>query len=540
MKRSVLLLPLLVCALPAGRASQIGDAGHFIAQFPPDIFVNNPEGRPFTVTVHPYIWPIRQFIGECRFEVTGPEDQKAVSAGGRVTEGPLVLRVEATGKGVYRLRGRLSGYGLCWVECDLDQMVAHCGDIGPVVEAQPGYRPLMLHAIVPRRWYFYVPQGVESFEVQQVIGTWQSHREDHGIVVMSPRGQRVAALYGGLSVKSDRPKKPRFISRTIETDAGTTGRFWSIWATGGDSHCYTDMRIVLKGVPPYVAPTPEQWFDPTTGKAPPKLVYDTSQIRMIDSKAEPDPKTGRRPSTDRYLWAPAPFLGDEDFNGFRGPATVYLQNPDNREIEFGAGSYLVPGEGQMPVQYIVTDPEGNRVLSESRTFVHQGRYSVRIPPRGGGVYRMDVEAHTWYAWSEPAVPMVVEGKRSARGHTFALQLSIARHWFFMVPEGARQFGVSVEVVDPDHVLLLEIHAPDRLMQPLHVRGGRPQKVTIEVPPRLDGKIWFLRTEVGSPTRFVSENADRPRHVRIDTDLTLFGVPGYLAPTWGQWFDPTRR
>ncbi len=120
-----------------------------------------------------------------------------------------------------------------------------------------------------------------------------------------------------------------------------------------------------------------------------------------------------------------------------------------------------------------------------------------------------------------------------------MQIGIARHWFFMVPQNVKRFTVSAKVADPNHVLLLEVHAPDRLMQPLYVRGGKPQKVTIETPLALRGKIWFIRTDVGSPTRFVSNNPKYPRHVRIDADISLRGVPGYLAPSWGQWFNPKK-
>jgi hypothetical protein len=64
-------------------------------------------------------------------------------------------------------------------------------------------------------------------------------------------------------------------------------------------------------------------------------------------------------------------------------------------------------------------------------------------------------------------------------------------------------------------------------------------VQVVVPAGLDDRIWFLRTDIASSTRFPSGVGD-PQQVRITVDLDLLGVPGYLSPTWEQWFDPRRR
>ena len=84
---------------------------------------------------------------------------------------------------------------------------------------------------------------------------------------------------------------------------------------------------------------------------------------------------------------------------------------------------------------------------------------------------------------------------------------------------------------------MEVHAPDRLIDVFCVRGGRPADEAIDVTDGLDGKIWFLRLEVGSATRFISDDPRNPKHVRMNVDLELRGVPGYLAPTREQWFQP---
>ena len=522
---------------PAAAGSAIGDAGHFVAQFQPRILVNNPDGLAFSVTVHRYIWPVAQFNARFRCQLAAPGGAVVDEARLPKDQGKLTLRAAAGARGVYEVRVRPSGYGLCWIECSLDQMVARCPDIGPLPERAPGYEVLMLHAMAPRRWYFYVPPNVESFHVKTAIGAWMTPREDYGVQVVSPRGQRVAALYGGLSPQAERPKgKSVIVSCAVEADPGTRGRFWSLWVTGGDSHNYSDFRIILDGVPPYVAPTPEQWFNPETGKAPQRLAYDQSQIRLPRHRAKGSKPAADEKASDYYNWAPAPYLGDEDYNGIRGKATVLLRHPEDRPLEFGDGTYLAADKAGMPIRYVLTDPAGKTVFSTKRQFIHGRDYSVQLPQPGAGVYRMLVDAATWFAWSVPAVPMLLEGRKATLGRRFSLQIAAPRHWYFKVPAGTRRFSVNAAVAHREHVLSLEVHAPDRLIQPAFVRGGKAAALQIEVPRGLDDRIWFLRLAVGSPTRFVSEDPANPTHVRIDADIALAGVPGYLAPTWGQWFE----
>jgi hypothetical protein len=159
------------------------------------------------------------------------------------------------------------------------------------------------------------------------------------------------------------------------------------------------------------------------------------------------------------------------------------------------------------------------------------------------VYRIYMDASEYFPWTQPTTPIVWAGKPMPDGSAvFPMQIGIARHWFFKVPKGSKTFSVGVTVADPAHVLLAEVHAPDRMADVLYVRGGgKKQGVEVDVPAGLDDKIWFVRTEVGSATRFVSEapNSSSSR-VRITADLELRGVPGYLAPTWEQWFEPTAK
>jgi hypothetical protein len=155
------------------------------------------------------------------------------------------------------------------------------------------------------------------------------------------------------------------------------------------------------------------------------------------------------------------------------------------------------------------------------------------------VYRVDGDAPRWFPWTHPAPPIVIQGRPADDGGArFALETGIARHWYFMAPPGTKQFKVAVTVRDPLHVLRVEVHAPDRLQEELAVRGGARREIVVPVEPQLAGRIWFIRTEIGSATRFVSGKGS-PTQVNIEADLDLYGVPGYLAPTWEQWFDPEK-
>jgi hypothetical protein len=519
---------------PERARGAIGDAGHYFVHTP-DLYVNDPRGEAFTVTVHRQVWPADWAnTGDYQASVWGPDGKEVATGTIPSGQAQVALRVPAGAKGVYRITVKPAGYGLTWVECSLGQLVAACGPWDGDPEAkgvhERFYKNFNVHAMAPRRWYFHVPAGTKTFEVGTRILPFTSHREDYGFFVMSPRGQRVAAFFGGRSLRTELPPTGELRAQTIEVDEGCAGRFWSLWVVNGDSHSFSDSPLLLRGVPPYLAPTPEQWFDPATGQAPPKLVYDESPVRLREKPGEP--------SKDKYLWTPAPFLGDEDYNGWRGPQTLYLLNPENRAIDFGIGCYIADGQARFPVHYRVIGPGGGVALDRDDTFGHGVSSRVAIPPRGKGVYRVEVTAARWFPWTEPAPPTVIAGKPVPGGARFELETGLARHWFFQVPSGTRDFAVAVSVKDPDHVLHVEVHAPDRLLEVREVRGGAEARLPVTVPAGLDGKIWFLRTDIGSATRYPS-GPGNPRHVRIEADIDLLGVPGYLAPTWEQWFDPRK-
>ena len=539
------VIACFVAAMPfaslARAESRIGDAGHFL-QFGSDVLASNPDGRAFTVTVHRHVWPADWGNGDEKHgvytvNIFAPDGTRVVE--GKIPSGQAkgVFEVPAGAKGVYKINWKNGGYGLTWVESSLDRMVAACGpwDMKGADGKENPYECFFLHVMAPRRWYFFVPKGVKTFEVKHTVMPFQSHREDYGFLVMNPRGQRVAAFYGGkpLEWETKRPNTPIPIVQTIETDEGTTGRFWSIWATGGDSHNFSDLNIMLNGVPAYFAPTPEQWFDPATGKAPEPEIYDESWVRVHDQKDA----SGKPISRDHYLLSPVTFLGDEDYNGWRGPQTIYMGNPENREIGLGVVTYVADNSARFPVKYRILAPNGKVAVEAVGEYGHHKSHRLTIPAAGAGVYKLDIDAARWFPWMEPTTPVVLAGKPiEGAGTRFEIETGIARHWFFKVPKGTKTFRVAATVKDPKHVLKLEVHAPDRIADEMYVRGGPRKEVSIEVPSGLDDKIWFVRVEVGSATEFWSDTG-KPRQLSIEADIDLFDVPGFIAPTWEQWFDP---
>ena len=72
-----------------------------------------------------------------------------------------------------------------------------------------------------------------------------------------------------------------------------------------------------------------------------------------------------------------------------------------------------------------------------------------------------------------------------------------------------------------------------------IYGNKGNQV-IQVPEGLDGKIWHFRTDMGSGTKLpISHDPQKNRFPALYLTLETKGVPGYLAPTWEQWFDPEK-
>lgn len=88
--------------------------------------------------------------------------------------------------------------------------------------------------------------------------------------------------------------------------------------------------------------------------------------------------------------------------------------------------------------------------------------------------------------------------------------------------------------DETDVVELRVGAPDRTVAAHYGRSG---ECAVAVPEGLDGKVWHVRLDVGEATRFLGTAAN-PRFPSLRVTLDLKGVPGFLAPTREQWFDPS--
>ena len=525
-------------AIDAKMRSHLGDAGHMIRSFRA-VYANNPDGRPFSLRLHRYMWPGR-WEGDFALVISDP-------AGAEIARGEIggeqesiavdVVPGATGGKGVYAIRLVGSNAHEVWLECSLAQLVLDCGDW----EQRSGRDETFdLYPIgMPRRWYFFVPEGVNQFRVSCAHGS--AHRQDSGMVVFTPRGQPVAATYGsrpralgaafsdkfnmtpGWDIVNENP--PATVMH-IETDPGSSGRFWSIWACGGDGHCWSPQQMLLDGVPTYLASAPEQWFNPQTGRPAHITTYDFH--------------IGPAQRTSETFCPPCPLFGDTD-TGMRGRHVIHLNNPEGRSFDFCATGYLIPEDRLFPVAFEATGPAAQELARASGEFTHRSPpqpAGVAVPAAGPGVYQVAIDADRWFGWSEPSMQAVLGGHPTAAGGTrFSLIVAMGRNWFFQVPAGTREFLVRVNLADPNHALSVEVNGPDRIVQGSYAYGGAPRDIAVSVPAGLDGRIWFLRLSVASATRMLGQGADNRRSAQIDPDVELHGVPGYLAPTWEQWFDP---
>lgn len=522
--------------------SHLGDAGHKLRAFRA-IYANNPDGRPFTITLHRNLWP-GHWESDFDFLVHDPSGMQIVATGEirgtQETETVDVVPPATGGKGIYAITlGEGGGSREVWFECSLEQLVVDTGDW----EERKGRNETFdLYPVgMPRRWYFFVPEGTSQFRVSCQHGS--AHRQDSGMVVFTPRGQPVAATYGSRpralgSSFTERynmtpgwdfvpENDPREVHE-IETDPGSTGRFWSLWVCGGDGHCWSPQQMQLDGVPTYLAAMPEMWFNPQTGRAASTATYDFH--------------IGPAQRTSETFCPPCPLFGDTD-TGMRGRNVIHLNNTEGRTFDFCATGYIIPQDRTFPVSFEASGPDGQSLGTATGEYTHKSPpepVAIAVPAAGTGVYQVAVEAERhWFGWSEPSMQSVLAGHPTEDGGSrFPLTVAMGRNWFFSVPAGTGDFLVRVELADPNHVLAVEVHGPDRMVQTTYAYGGAPRDIPISVPERLDGRIWFLRLSVASATRFLGQGDDNRRSVNIDPDVELHGVPGFLSPSWEQWFDPT--
>jgi hypothetical protein len=515
-------LLLVPRAMPAGETA-LGDAGHSL-RFVSALHVLNPEGQPFEVWFQRMLFPQPQMYGNpLRVTVTAPDGDVLLTEDlpPTVENAPVPVTVPAAGRGVYRIG--VDGGGSYWhCRVSLPRAVVEVAEPGAAADdhARPVFTPM-----VPRRWWFWVPADALRFTVRAKRLGFMSQREDYGLTVCSPRGQRMAVLWG-----QPNPGAPAIEERTILVEPGSAGRFWSLEIRLGDSHTFSDVNVSLEGVPPYLAPSPEAWFDPGTGKPAPVVVYDDAQFMQF---ARNEAARNR----NVVNWSPCPSLGDPDGCEIPAPARFALWNPDGRELLFKIGTYITrPQPDTARVTFSRADGATlfeKRVMLATLHDVKTGWPDERLLTGREPVFVRVEDAEHFIAFTYPATPLVLIASEVDGWNRFGVEVGTARNWYFFVSPGTRTFAVRMDTGAAADVADLEINAPDRTMAKLY---GTTGETLVHVPPDQSGKIWHFRLDVGAATRFETVGP-RPRHTTIRLTLDLRGVPGYLSPTWEQWFDP---
>lgn len=550
----LLACAVLLAAAHARAGTAVGDAGHYLV-CDPRVYFHNPRGRAFTLTLHRFQW----WIGggwnrpDMKVRITGPDGKAVVERVCNVGDGGFAIHVPAGAKGTYRLDvDTRNGLNFWYVTSTLDRAVAWTG---PLTGEAFTTRWFTCNPFVPRRWYFWVPAGAKRFVVRSQNNSGRSQREDHGLTILSPRGQRMAVMWGQANPDA-KPVRLGKVERRVQradvlVEPGSAGRFWAIEVRMGDSHTYSDINFCLEGVPPYIARSPEEWFDANTGRLAPVEAYDESRFVQSDRGAG----AGKRL---HQHWTPCPALGDPDGCEIRCPARLALWNPRGRTLEFVIGTYLprgmftvadparpgawkqLPDDSHDHAAVTVTAPGGKVVLKERAPLKHLHDSShpgyMKALRTGKGVVHIDVTgAEHFWTYTYPATPAVMIGREIDGGwRRFRIEAGTARNWYFLVPRGTKRFSVRAAAAAETDVMHLQVNAPDRTMAMIYDRAGEK---AVSVPPGLDGKVWHVRLDLGGSTTFVSRGP-RPRFPSLDVTLDLKGASAYLAPTWEQWFDPT--
>ncbi|MFO7870675.1 MAG: hypothetical protein R6V03_04495 [Kiritimatiellia bacterium] len=539
-------------AVQARGETRLGGWGHFLS-YTPTFYLNNPDGKAFTIRIRVMQWGYNDWRKDSiTFRLAGP-DGKVVFEGEKKTHGATVsFDVDKARKGVYRLNTRDN----IWVWSTLDESVAWTGVPGQhlmdvddrVTDPETGKKRkrrywekrghLVFQATVPRRWWFWVPKGTTEFTCRAMrADRCMSQREDWGYFIFTPRGQRIRALWGqpphdtGNGYRGDMKVK-------VEVEPGAAGRFWSVGVRLADSHEYSNINFSLEGVPPYLARSPEEWFDPETGRSPTIDPYDETPF----IQAARDEEILKEKWPHLHHFSPCPSLGDPDGQEIIGNAQFALWNPEGRELKLRVGTYL-PRHGRKgpdPANVAVTGPGGKTVFEKTVELIHvHGKhgYPEEIIKTGKGVATVEIsgDPERWLAFTYPATPLVLIGEDIDEDwKRFRFSVATARHWYFYVPEETTSFSVRTAAQYEEDVPYIEICSPDRVVDIIY---GREAERTVEIPQGLAGKMWYLRTEVGGATRIVADEGPEYRYQGINLTVDLKGVPGYLAPTWEQWFDP---
>lgn len=535
----LVLFGLLTTPIFAGGA-RLGDWGHFLS-YRPKIYLNNPEGERVSLEFLVMKWPVQGW-NSSKFAVRIQKDGQVVFEGEVPVENSTdIARIvlETSGPGVYLVEPNVGSVEKIVphfaLRTNLPEAVLWTGD--PNGHAIEGRRAVW-QASVPRRWWFWVPEGTTRFTIRaQRAERYMSQREDWGFFVSNPRGQRSAVLWGQPPVSPEAGYGGEQVV-VVEVEPGNAGRFWSLEVRLGDSHNYSNINFSLDGVPPYLSQTPEEWFDPKTGKAPAGMVYD--ETPFIQS-ARLDPEMEKTWPGLRHFGA-TPSLGDPDGVEILGNARFHLWNPEGRTLHFRLGTYLIRNDGSVPTRAAVqvADGKGDAILSEKILLekIHENAgHPTHVLNGAPGNWRVEVEGspERWMCFTYPATPLVLEGRNAADGWAeFAVSCGTVRNWYFLVPKGTKEFFLRFATGSENEVMNFEVWAPDRLVRAFYHSGEPGAK--IPVPEGLDGKIWFFRLDVGGAT-VMQPGKERPRFLDINVRLGVRGIPPYLAPTREQFFLP---
>lgn len=527
----------------------IGDWGHFIS-YTPTVYFDNPQGKAFTIKVHVMQWPNRDWRrGKIKLRLVGPDNKVLSSGEQECKDSKIVLDVESGKAGVYRLHTTDN----VWIESSLERSVVWTGvpgmhimdDREPISVGEAGKKrsrkfyekrgQLVFQAAVPRRWWFWVPSDVTEFSCRAMrADRCMSQREDWGYFIITPRGQRIRALWGQPPHTAGKDYRRDQVV-TVEVEPGAAGRFWSLEVSLADSHQYSNINFSLDGVPPYLSRSPEEWFNPATGKRPEVSLYDDTPF-IQSAKTELLKK--RWPALRHF--SPCPSLGDPDGIEVIGDATYALWNPKNRELGYRIGTYLPRGGFKDPAQARVQITSKGKTILDERMPMHHlhnedGHPTHRLKDVEGVCYVSVSDVERFMTFTYPATPLVLIGRARGDGwRRFSFSACAPRNWYFFVPEGTKTFDIRVKAKFATDVLNLEICSPDRVVELIY---GNQERRTVSVPKGLDNKIWYLRPSVGSATRMITKEGPDYRYQNMPLTLDLKGVPGYLAPTWEQWFNP---
>jgi hypothetical protein len=170
--------------------------------------------------------------------------------------GPPYARIVKTGKGVATITVTNAEHFWMYTYPATPAVL-----IGEAVRS--GWHRFHLDAGTARNWYLFVPPGTLEFSVRAAA----ADATDVIQLEVNAPDRTVSMLYGNHG------------EQRVMVPAGLDGKIWHLRldfgsATTFDSRGPTprypslNLTLELKGIPPYLAPTWEQWFDPQHPREP--------------------------------------------------------------------------------------------------------------------------------------------------------------------------------------------------------------------------------------------------------------------------------